>query len=185
MLLFNKNTPKIILFYSSDTQDLENGDAKRFKSDDLALNSVINSVTEVGSMTPVHDFEELLKLGFQFSAVTVQLEKVILELIRDTFSEQMNEKIMTCIKSYRNESLKRHHAANFNNFMLELKQHMIKEKKDNLWNKFKEDNFTLITVMEDDSSMVNSEEAAQYLSSDKSKSDTTNDVNDEDLLDDL
>ena len=62
---------------------------------------------------------------------------------------------------------------------------MIKEKKDNLWNKFKVDNFTLITVMEDDSSMVNSEEAAQYLSSDKSKSDTTNDVNDEDLLDDL
>ena len=105
-------------------------------------------------MTPIEDFEKLLSLGFQFNAVTVQLEKVILDLLRVSFSEQMNEKIMNCVKSYRKESLIHHKAAHFNHFMLELKEHLISEKKETLWKKFKQDQFTLISIEEDDSSAV-------------------------------
>ncbi len=41
--------------------------SKRLKADDLDL-AASDSVTEVGTTTPVEDFKKLVKLGFQFSA---------------------------------------------------------------------------------------------------------------------
>ena len=176
----------------NDTEDL-NGDAKKLKADDLSLStSMISSVTEVSTMTPVEDFEKLLDLGFQFGAIVVQMEKVILELLRVAFGDQKNEKLLNCIKSYRKASLdEKRNAGHFNRFMMELKDQLVSEKKQFFWSAMKEEQITMITVGENPSSSVTTDEAALYLANEKKEvsggddDDDSNAINDEDLLDDL
>ena len=176
----------------NDTEDL-NGDAKKLKADDLSLStSMISSVTEVSTMTPVEDFEKLLDLGFQFGAIVVQMEKVILELLRVAFGDQKNEKILNCIKSYRKASLdEKRNAGHFNRFMMELKDQLVSEKKQFFWSAMKEEQITMITVGENPSSSVTTDEAALYLANEKKEvsggddDDDSNAINDEDLLEDL
>jgi len=179
----------------NETEDL-NGDAvKKFKADDLSLSSSsMSSVTEVSTMTPVEDFEKLLDLGFQFGAIIVQMEKVILELLRVMFGNQKNEKILNCIKSYRKASLnEKRNAGHFNQFMLELKDQLVSEKKQFFWSTLKDEQITMITVGENPSSSITTDEAALYLANDEKKEvfgagdddDDSNVINDEDLLDDL
>ena len=83
-----------------------NGDlSKRMKLDgsiDLSLNNdSLRNVTEVGTTTPVQDFEKLLQAGFHISTISIQMEKVILNLIKVSFGSQMNEKVISCLQCYR------------------------------------------------------------------------------------
>lgn len=162
----------------SDSQ--EENSAKRAK-EDLSLSSSF-SVTNVGTTTPVEDFKHLIKLGFQFNAgkvafhqsgqyfstfsfpVVVQLEKVILDLLRLSFGNSMNEKIVDCVKVYRETSLELKNAGHFNQFMAELKENLVSDKKDALWKRMVVDeNQGLILLSEDPSSSVTKAEGDEFL----------------------
>lgn len=176
---------KMVIFLIFKVQTISEGPGeKRPRAADLSLATTI-SVTEVTTMTPVEDFEKLLSMGLQFNAVTVQLEKVILELLNVAFSGPINTKILNCVKTYRKHALERHSAPLFNHFMLELKSAIFKEDKKDIWKIFNDEALTMITVEEDNSSAITTIEAKEYLSSDKSPETGNGDANGDDLLDDL
>ena len=84
-------------------------------------------------------------------------------------------------------------AGHFNQFMLELKDQLVSEKKQFFWSTLKDEQITMITVGENPSSSITTDEAALYLANDEKKEvfgagdddDDSNVINDEDLLDDL
>ena len=68
---------------------------------------------------------------------------------------------------------------------LMLKSAIFKEDKKDVWKILNDENLTMITVEEDNSSAITTIEAKEYLSSDKSPDTGNGDANGDDLLDDL
>lgn len=168
------------------------GPSKRLKSDELALaaEAAAASVTEVGTVNPTEDFEKLIKLGFQYSAVTVQLEKVILSLLEGSYGSQLADKILGCLKAYRKASLEQKQANLYNNFVADLKKCLQAEKRSELWQRMISTDLGLIQFCEDRSSSITSEEATAFLLWDEAKGQQDQNQeeqqpNAEDLLEDL
>ena len=104
----------------------ENKDmSKRMKvggSLDLSLdNDSLQNVTEVGTTTPVQDFEKLLQRGFNISTISIQMEKVILNLIKISYGSQMNEKLVSCLQCYREACIDLKSPTVYNKFIRDLK----------------------------------------------------------------
>ena len=149
-------------------------------------------VNNVSLNTKKSESTSLFPLGVQFSAVIVQLEKVIMEFLTESVGNQyFLDKIISCIKAYRQASLQQKSANHFNNFMNELKQTLtsLEKIKTAFWPKIKSENLGLISVIEDNvSSNVTSHEAEQFFLLENTLEDCSNNVNvsnEDDLLDDL
>ena len=104
---------------------------------DLALtnDSLGTNTTEVGTTTPVQDFEKLLQAGFHINTVTIQMEKVILKLLKVSFGDQMSDKVISCLESYRQACIDMRSPTVYNKFMRELKIVLIgsSNKRDTIW----------------------------------------------------
>ena len=126
----------------------------------------------------------------QFSAVVVQLEKVIMEFVTVYSGEEfILQKIISSIKTYRRSSLDKKNSSHFNNFMNELKQTMtsMEKVKSAVWPEIVAGNLGLISVNEDnDSSNVTSDEAEKFLVMENETAKGSDNLSDEDdLLDEL
>ena len=88
-----------------EEDDKDGSSAKKSKGDDDASGSLSlagrTKVFEVGTKTPVQDFEQLLKEGEPLVTTAQQLEQVIMKLLQASFGDQMFPKICECLKAYR------------------------------------------------------------------------------------
>ena len=107
---------------ADDDEDDGAGDAKKsLTSDDLSLTDRA-AVTQVGTTTPVEDFNALIADNQPFASVAQQLESVILKLLRASFGSSTYEKICDCLEVYRSCCLVTKKQPNlYNDFLQELK----------------------------------------------------------------
>jgi hypothetical protein len=112
------------------------------------------------------------------------LEKVIVDLLQKSFGDEMIEKILGCIKAYREASLEKHSASAFNTFMPEFKTLLMSEKRTTFWKRIVNDEFGLILVIEDNSSSMTREDGREFLAwtQEMPKEDTTEADDDDDLV---
>ena len=193
-----KNPDQVLLQPGISLDDKE-GAIKRMKLDtnsiDLSLNDSLGShVTEVGTTTPVEDFEKLLQAGFQISTLSLQMERVILNLIKASFGIQFSEKLISCLVAYRQACIEMKSPTVYNKFVREIKSDLLYgvNKKEAIWKQIILRNIGLIdkTVC-DVATDVTPEESKSFLSIENSEEKHQNDdvipSDDEfgDLLDDL
>ena len=175
-----------------------NGDfSKRMKLDgsiDLSLNNdSLRNVTEVGSTTPVQDFEKLLQAGFHISTISIQMEKVILNLIKASFGSHGNEKVMSCLQCYRQACIDIKSPTVYNKFIRDLKDDILhgSNKSEGIWQKIVLKNIGLIDRSDCESAVdVSPEESKAFIADEKicktpAAMETIQKDEEEDLLDDL
>ena len=190
------------MFKSIETKDSESSQlddngvvTKRLKlsqdSIDLSLNdSSGNNVTEVGTTTPVQDFERLLQLGFHINTVAIQMEKVILNLIKASFANQMNEKVIACLQCYRQACVEMKSPTVYNKFIRELKDDFLlnTNKRETMWADIVRNNIGLIDKTDCSISSISPEESKAFLAEKEVETSEASEIfpsDDEDLLDDL
>ena len=167
----------------ADSDANENTDAKRTKTEDVSLSQDIPAVDAIGTVTPVEDFKTLLQGGIQFGAIVVQMQKVIIQLLSDAIGEQFDQKILECIKIFRETSLQKKISNHFNDFISEWKQTLMSQNKMKLWQKMVEQDLSLISVLEEPGSSYTSEEVNDFNKvDDKQEEKVNDDDNDEDLV---
>jgi len=102
LLVAKKNKRTGDALFGGDENGKEESPAKRLKSDDLEMSS---TVTEVGSTTPVEDFQYLLShkvtSGVTLDSAGHQMEAVVSRLMASAFGTDMNRKITACLAAYR------------------------------------------------------------------------------------
>ena len=163
---------------------------------DLALNSdsLVGKVTEVGTTTPVNDFEKLLQGGFHINTVSIQMENVILVLLKTSFGDQMTEKIISCLVSYRQACIELNSPTVYNKFIRLLKTVLLdsSNKREKIWQRIIHLKIGLIDRNICDAAQdVSAEESKAFLSTNTSNIPTNNERDEieredaEDLLDDL
>ncbi|XP_076326989.1 X-ray repair cross-complementing protein 5-like isoform X2 [Tachypleus tridentatus] len=92
-------------------------------------------VSKVGSITPAEDFKNLVALPHtQFSNICKQLGSVILQLVTDPLANTLYHKTLSCLKVYREESVKKNYAELFNTFLQNLKS-SLRAKDKELWDR--------------------------------------------------
>lgn len=150
----------------------QNGDAPAAPADDNADVSMADmaqgTITEVGSVNPVSDFQALVKNadGPTFQKFCKQLQKRIEQLVLESFGSQFFKKAMDCLQSLRTESLQKKESETFNVFLTDLKQKLKTTHKTAFWNKICSDGVTLISNTECTSSTVSSEDSKKFLEED-------------------
>ena len=189
------------MFKNIETKESDQGEengvaAKRLKlsqdSIDLSLNgSSGNNVTEVGTTTPVQDFEKLLQIGFHINTIAIQMEKVILNFIKASFANQMNDKVIACLQCYRQACIELKSPTVYNKFVRELKEDFLygQNTKETMWQEIVRNCIGLIDKTDCSLSSVSTEESKAFLKAKEVKTHETSSIvpNDEaeDLLDDL
>ena len=72
-------------------------------------------------MDPVQDFQTLLSKGVPLESLSNQIEKVLFSLLRASTGGQMVEKIVECIRTYRQASVDLKKPSAYNDFIKEAK----------------------------------------------------------------
>ena len=108
-----------------------------------------------------------------------------MKLVQKSVGDQMLEKIVECLKAYREACIEQKSAAFYNKFIAEIKKDFATEKK-TLWAQVIVESLGLVTVMEEASSNVNTDEAKDFLAEEKATAsaptDEGDDANEEDLV---
>jgi len=90
-------------------------------------------VHNVGTVNPVEDFSYLLanmvSSGNTIQSLGIQMEEVIQKLLASAFGTDLNSKIVSCIKTYRDACVKHKQPDMYNEFIRELKDKV----GDRLW----------------------------------------------------
>ena len=142
----------------------------------------------------LEDFEKLLQAGFQISTLSLQMEKVILNLIKASYGNQFSEKLISCLVSYRQACIEMKSPTVYNKFIREIKNDLLYgvNKKETIWKQIILRNIGLIDKnVCDVATDVTPEESKSFLSIENSEEKHQNDdvipSDDEfgDLLDDL
>lgn len=151
-------------FGKRDADDNEENEPKRPRTQDFQLTDAMPSIDNISTVTPVQDFESLLRSGIQFSALVPMMEKVIIKLLTESLADQFDKKIIACIQAYRSASLEIKNCSHFNNFIADLKATLMQQKKPQLWSKLIEANSSLISVSEDIKSSYSNSEVQAFAS---------------------
>ena len=156
---------------------------------DLSLdNDSLQNVTEVGTTTPVQDFEKLLQRGFNISTISIQMEKVILNLIKISYGGQMNEKVVSCLQCYREACIDLKSPTVYNKFIRELKDDILygSNKRESIWQEVVVNNLGLIDRIACKSAAdVSPEESKAFLANKKIHKTTAFEAVQKDEADDL
>lgn len=166
------------------TEDAENANKKPHLDNSNLSSTVIGTVTEVGSINPVGDFKALLSQGtIKFADACKQLEDATKRLFEDSQGGMLQNKAITCLQTYREESLKKKECVLFNQFLQYLKSwSTIKNKS--VWLRILSEKIGLITKDECPTGGVPTEVAGKFMVDDvTAESDDTSKNNDEDAED--
>lgn len=163
----------------------ENGDEtepKRPRTQDFQLTDAMPAIDNISTVTPVDDFQSLLRSGIQFTAIVPMMEKVIIKFLTESLGDQFDTKILACIQAYRSASLELKSSVHFNHFIMEFKSTLMQQKKNELWSKLMEANATLISVFEDTKSGYSESDVKAFASFEPATVVQEVQENDEDLV---
>nr|AIL94178.1 Ku80 [Tigriopus japonicus] len=149
-------------------------------------------LVEVGTTTPVEDFQKLLDSGSDLVSLAQQLESVIEKLVHASLFKQLYGKICDCLKVYRASCLLKDNPHLYNDYLNELKHLVESKQKTDLLKDVQEKSLGLIGRDEHHGSKYSAEEALAFLATpvdatEASTSKTTpmDEDEEEDMLDDL
>jgi len=161
---------------NGDSNLIENGD-----DDEERL------ILTVGSVRPVQDFQYLLShpqtTGADIQSAGSQMEEIIDRFLASAFGTDLNNKIIQCLKAYRDACKSRDRADLYNNFI-----RLVKTKAgERLWSDIKEQQATtgLIRKSEVDSGVVDTEADQLFEDANDTNTDNQQDNEDEGDIEDL
>ncbi|KAK6187037.1 hypothetical protein SNE40_006287 [Patella caerulea] len=142
-------------------------------------------VTEVGTVSPIEDFQALLsdKDEDLFEKACGQMEKRIEQIVMDSFGTQFYGKASDCVKAYRAECIKKSKPETYNNFIKTFKDILISKAKRDFWDQIVIDKQGLISKMECESSKISQADADGFMTDVKVEEETK--IEPEDDADDL
>jgi len=155
---------------------------KKSKTDDEPDSS--KEVYNVGSINPAEDFNYLLShsvsTGANLQSAGLQMEEVVERFMASAFGTDLNAKIISCLKAYREACCERNEASLYNDFLKTVKNKSGKK----LWTDVCDSNLGLIQASEA-SSGVEQAEAELFIkpASAEENNDDMFDDDDEDMLD--
>ena len=157
----------------------------------------------ISSKTAVQDFKALLNstcssvasandTQVDYSQDCEKVEDKITEFITNSFNDEFFNKALQLLKAYREESISRNFVAQFNKFLINLRDLLKSRRKEKFLDVLKESKTTLISKSESRDSDVSAAEATSFIEGDslntsgqslKESADPTDNVDDEsDLL---
>jgi len=164
--------------------ELPTSQEKKIKTDESISLEISAPVTEVGSITPVEDFQQLLSnsvtSNVTFDTLAQQLESVVIRMLASAFGSDMNLKIVACLRAYREECCSRARPGLYNAFIKRVKECLAPQAK--LWLDVAEADLGLIPHSEV-AGGVEEEEAAKFLLPLADTAGPVFDDNDDDMLD--
>ena len=90
--------------------------------EDMDISEVLSSdVSNVGSINPVKDFEEMCKKTDLFPVASKQMQERIVSLVRESFGDQNYPKALSCITSLREVCISLAKPETFNEFAKSLR----------------------------------------------------------------
>lgn len=149
-------------------KESEETDAKKAKRDEEdeeynLADIAEGSVTSVGSVDPARDFCTLIKQKtLPFGDVCQQLTLRIEQLLSNK-STHYYMKSITCIQTFREQSVKRGNADLYNSYLQSLKRSIPNRGLEVFWDLLVQDGVTLISKDEVEGSTVSKHEANQFL----------------------
>jgi hypothetical protein len=126
----------------------------------------MNSVNKIGTTNPVKDFTFLLQKGKKsVEEIYDEMSKVILELLEDSGGTNVPllVKAKNCIEAYREHSLAKGRVVQFNRWMEQFKEQVIKNYFTDFWQNYLTGSLGLITKEESTLSDVDKLKAEKFL----------------------
>ncbi|XP_048780641.2 X-ray repair cross-complementing protein 5-like isoform X2 [Ostrea edulis] len=122
-------------------------------------------VTEVGTVTPVDDFIALINQrdADRFEEASKQMQKRVEQLVTDSFGPQFYGKALDCLKTLREQSVKKSEPMLYNTYMKKLKEFLIEKGRRDFWEMLVDEKQGLISKMESEDSTVTQEEAKAFV----------------------
>ncbi|XP_076083778.1 X-ray repair cross-complementing protein 5-like [Mytilus galloprovincialis] len=151
-----------------DGDEAEGGPVKKQKLDDDLEGGMEDitkaEVTEVGTVTPVEDYLALVnrKDVDKFDEASKQMQKRIQQIVTDSFGAQFYPKATDCLKTLREQCIKKMEAKSFNIYMRQFKDTLIQKGRRDFWDEIVTENLSLITKLESEESDVSVEEGKKF-----------------------
>ncbi|CAL1541131.1 unnamed protein product [Lymnaea stagnalis] len=142
---------------------------KKQKLDDDLAGGIKNitkaDVTEVGSVTPIEDFRALVSRRDKdmFEEACEQMQKRIEQIVMLSFGQQTYSKALDCLKTLRQECVKKSEPKVFNSFITNFKVILIAKSKRDFWDQVVKGKQGLIYKKECEESGISKEEADKFL----------------------
>ncbi|XP_074656219.1 X-ray repair cross-complementing protein 5-like isoform X2 [Tubulanus polymorphus] len=144
-------------------------------------------ITEVGTVTPVQDFLNLIGQKDQdnFTEACKMMQKQIIQIVLSSFGSQSYQKAFDCVRALREQCAKNSEVDFFNRFLREMKDTMADKNRKDFWDKIVSDKLTLISHSECAESNVSETDAVNFLKADVAKPELTEPEPSADDADDL
>ena len=174
-----------------DGDETEAGPVKKQKLDDDLEGGMEDitkaEVTEVGTVTPVEDYLSLVnrKDVDKFEDASKQMQKRIEQIVMDSFGAQFYPKAVDCLKTLRQQCIKKMEPRLFNAYMRQFKDKLIEKGRRDFWDEIVAENLALITKVESEESNISVEEGKKFTVDDIEDKPSTQDTPAEDDADDM
>lgn len=148
------------------------------------------NISEIGTVSPMEDFDLLFRRGEKFSVLCGQMQAVLSDLVfKSTFgSSFQDEKISKALLFYR-EQAKIVGAHYYNDWMETFKSALLNRNKTEFWESvIVKENLGLIESNESETSSITAEEAQDFLKANSGKKvlpSAAPEVEDDDLFDEM
>jgi ATP-dependent DNA helicase 2 subunit 2 len=153
-----------------------NDDAKRQKLHDglpeggrrLSIQSLISEVTDVGSATPVEDFNAMIarKDVDLVDKAIEQMQRQIVKLVNESVRDSYYSKALDCLKALRKGCVDQAEVEPFNKFLADMKKNYRGSKRDEFWRLIQSESVSLITAEESSDSDFTEADAYAFLTTD-------------------
>ncbi|XP_059149965.1 X-ray repair cross-complementing protein 5-like [Physella acuta] len=178
------------VFNKQNEADTNAPPQKKLKLDDDLEGGLKNitkaNITEVGTVMPIEDFKALIgrRDDDLFDEACQQMQRRIEEIVMQSFGQQTYSKAMDCLKTLREECIKKLEPGVYNAFVKNFKNTLIARSKKDFWEHIVKAKQGLIPKSECEESRVTQEEADQFVAEDV-KPEQTSTKQEEETTDDL
>jgi len=170
--------------------DADGAEEKKVKEEEKEENEADKGITEVGTVTPVENFEAMINEGLpaKISDAISQMQTTIEKIITDGASAAYYKKALGCVKVLRSACIMHSEAANFNTFLRNLKGLFSKGPHGGFWDLLVDSETSLCTKSDDSSVDVTTAEASSFLRGEQEQEappPAKEEEDEEDLFDDM
>eukprot|EP00828_Plagiopyla_frontata_P035002 TRINITY_DN4569_c0_g1_i2.p1 TRINITY_DN4569_c0_g1~~TRINITY_DN4569_c0_g1_i2.p1 ORF type:complete len:303 (-),score=81.79 TRINITY_DN4569_c0_g1_i2:145-1053(-) len=128
-----------------------------------------DQVKDISEMNPIEDFQTMIsnKKEDLVETAVEQMSNLIRKLIINSLNGNFYPKAFSCLQALRKGCITEDEAVSFNDFLFDIRQDFAVGKHEQFWKIIVENNVTLITNSESIESGITTEEAKEFLSTEK------------------